>query len=124
MAKVIQIAPGQRINNFRKFVCSIQSSKLDKLSFQFLTNAIILMHSFFCNLSFSQIFLCCILGLECLPTVNLPTGCFCTSGPTPTPYIPLVDILEEISSKAIPVDDVKSQKTMDCSTNQKGIFQN
>ena len=62
-----------------------------------------------------------IIGLECLPTVNLPTGCFCTSGPTPTPYVPLVDVLEEISSKGTPVVDVKNDKSIDCSSSQKGI---
>ena len=61
-----------------------------------------------------------ILGLECLPTVNLPAGCFCTSGPTPTPYIPLVDVLEELSSKATPVRDAKDEPIMDCSSNSKG----
>ena len=60
------------------------------------------------------------LGLECLPTVNLPTQCFCTSGPTPTPYIPLADVLEEISVKSIPVINETNETTMDCSTGSAG----
>jgi hypothetical protein len=38
-------------------------------------------------------------GLECLPAVNLPAGCFCTSGLTPTPYLPLTDLLDAIETK-------------------------
>ena len=60
------------------------------------------------------------LGLECLPTVNLPTGCFCTSGPTPTPYIPLVDILGEIATNGKPVVGDKNETMLDCSTGIKG----
>ena len=60
------------------------------------------------------------LGLECLPTVNLPTGCFCTSGPTPTPYIPLVDILEEIATKAITVGNEGNETTLNCSNDSPG----
>ena len=60
------------------------------------------------------------LGLECLPTVNLPTGCFCTSGPTPTPYIPLVDILEEIATKANTVVHERNETFLNCSTDSSG----
>ena len=41
------------------------------------------------------------LGLECLPAVNLPTGCFCSSGPTPTPYLPLTDLLALVAKKGV-----------------------
>ena len=40
-------------------------------------------------------------GLECLPAVNLPSGCFCTSGPSPTPYLPLTDLLALIAKKGV-----------------------
>jgi len=42
-----------------------------------------------------------IYGLECLPAVNLPTGCFCSSGPSPTPYLPLTDLLALVAKKGV-----------------------
>ena len=41
------------------------------------------------------------LGLECLPAVNLPSGCFCTNGPTPSPYLPLTDLLSLVAKKGV-----------------------
>jgi hypothetical protein len=31
--------------------------------------------------------------------VNLPAGCFCTSGATPTPFLPLTDLLDAVETK-------------------------
>ena len=42
-----------------------------------------------------------ISGLECLPAVNLPSGCFCSSGPTPSPYLPLTDLLSLVAKKGV-----------------------
>jgi len=53
--------------------------------------------------------------------VNLPTGCFCTSGPTPTPYIPIIDLLEEIESKGLPMATNDGDDTsINCSSGTKG----
>ena len=40
-------------------------------------------------------------GLECLPAVNLPSGCFCSSGPIPSPYLPLTDLLSLVAKKGV-----------------------
>ena len=50
--------------------------------------------------SIMQFFLL-ISGLECLPAVNLPSGCFCSSGPTPSPYLPLTDLLSLVAKKGV-----------------------
>ena len=42
-----------------------------------------------------------IYGLECLPAVNLPSGCFCASSPSPTPYLPLTDLLALVAKKGV-----------------------
>ena len=42
-----------------------------------------------------------ISGLECLPAVNLPSGCFCSSGPSPSPYLPLTDLLSLVAKKGV-----------------------
>lgn len=36
-----------------------------------------------------------------MPAVNLPSGCFCSSGPSPTPYLPLTDLLALLAKKGV-----------------------
>ena len=63
-----------------------------------------------------------ISGLECLPTVNLPAGCFCTSGPTPTPYVPIIDLLGELESRGKPVVGPKNETMPECFDDSEGIL--
>ena len=33
--------------------------------------------------------------------MNLPSGCFCSSGPIPSPYLPLTDLLSLVAKKGV-----------------------
>jgi len=51
----------------------------------------------FCTYSKSSGFGHTIYGLECLPAVNLPAACFCLSGSTANPYLPLSDLMDQVA---------------------------